>query len=136
MFVACFICSFFWVNLRLKIAMCSDIFRLFYFFLAFFICSPTLLLLCEPPHRNARELVDYPCEIKIPRRVIQLEFFRWGFAISYAIIAGLATSILISVSPAADAHQWIGNLILDIILVVIFLVYARNAHNHNVSVCC
>jgi hypothetical protein len=82
------------------------------------------------PHRNARELIDYPCEVKIPVRSVQLEFFRWFFVLSYALIAALATSILMTVTD--DGGKWVGNLILDGILLLIFLLYAKNAHVHDV----
>lgn len=85
------------------------------------------ILVC---HRNARELLDYPCEVKLPLRVHQLTFFRWAFVVSYAIIAGLATAILMTVTD--DGGKWVGNLALDAFLLIIFLVYARNAHKHNV----
>jgi hypothetical protein len=74
--------------------------------------------------------VDYPCEVKIPVRSVQLEFFRWFFVASYALIAALATSILMTVTD--DGGKWVGNLILDGLLLLIFIVYAKNAHVHDV----
>jgi hypothetical protein len=82
--------------------------------------------------RNARELIDKPCEVKIPQRVFQLEIFRWLFVVSYALIAALATSYLLAVTD--NINGWTANLALDAALLIIFLLYARNAHNHNVRV--
>lgn len=82
-------------------------------------------------HRNTRELLDYPCEVKLPLRVHQLVFFRWAFVVSYAIIAGLSTAILMTVTD--NGGKWVANLALDAFLLIVFLVYARNAHKHNVS---
>ncbi len=48
--------------------------------------------------RNARELLDWPIELKIPKRPIQLEMCRYMFMVSYALIAALGTAILITVS--------------------------------------
>lgn len=76
-------------------------------------------------------MLDYPCEVKIPKRVYQLEFLRWGFVISYALIAALTTSILITVTN--NHSQWTANLVLDAVLLIIFMVYAKNAHVHEVN---
>ena len=56
------------------------------------------LLLFVRLFRNARELLDWPIELKIPKRPIQLELCRYMFMVSYALIAALGTAILITVS--------------------------------------
>jgi len=43
-------------------------------------------------------LLDWPIELKIPKRPIQLEMCRYMFMVSYALIAALGTAILITVS--------------------------------------
>jgi len=77
---------------------------------------------------NARELIDYPILIKIPRRIVQLAVSRWTFAVSYLLVAGLLTYTLIEVT--GHTNYWVANLILDAVLVGLFLLYAKNAYIH------
>lgn len=43
--------------------------------------------------RNVRELIDWPIEIKIPKRVYQLEICRWMFVASYGLIGTVCVSL-------------------------------------------
>lgn len=55
--------------------------------------------LCQKMSRNARELMDWPFELKIPLRIHQLEICRWAFVVSYAIIGMFArTNVYIEIS--------------------------------------
>ena len=51
--------------------------------------------------------------------------------VSYALIAGLSTAILMAAMD--DGRRLAMNLIADAVLLLIFIVYAKNAHVHNVS---
>ena len=64
----------------------------------FLVQNLTLCLSLGCTFRNARELLDWPIELKIPKRPIQLELCRYMFMVSYALIAALGTAILITVS--------------------------------------
>jgi hypothetical protein len=59
-----------------------------------------------------------------------MTMFRWLFVISYLMISVLLSVILINVSGASN--DWTANVVFDIILCVIFIVYCRNIHYKSV----
>ena len=67
-------------------------------FVTFSLFKISLFVTILHTFRNARELLDWPIELKIPKRPIQLELCRYMFMVSYALIAALGTAILITVS--------------------------------------
>lgn len=80
---------------------------------------------------NSRDILTFPIVLRYPKRLQQLQFCRWGFAVSYLLIGILLSYILIKVSP--DSNKWVANIILDIFLVAIFIRYFKNAHIKAVS---
>lgn len=72
---------------------------------------------------NNRELLTFPCRVRKPARVRQLYYLRILFVITHLTLASLLTYVLVVVDD--DALTWITNLAFDIILCVIFLVYAN-----------
>jgi len=82
---------------------------------------------------NARDLLTYPFVLRYPRIVVQIELFRYFFVFSYLSIGAMMTSILLNVVSSSDALYWIANMAVDCGLVLLFVVYAKNAHIHDVS---
>lgn len=56
-------------------------------------------------------------------REVQLEFYRWSFAVAYVVEGALLSSFLIAVTQ--DSFKWFANSALDIMLTLIFLVYCQ-----------
>jgi len=78
-------------------------------------------------HRNWNSRDIFLC-IKYPLRSTQLQLCRWFFVVSYLLIAGLLSAILVVASPGSI--RWFANLIIDIVLCVIFIFYCGDANNH------
>eukprot|EP00601_Ochromonadales_sp_CCMP2298_P015213 CAMPEP_0173230332 /NCGR_PEP_ID=MMETSP1142-20121109/7702_1 /TAXON_ID=483371 /ORGANISM="non described non described, Strain CCMP2298" /LENGTH=911 /DNA_ID=CAMNT_0014159431 /DNA_START=16 /DNA_END=2751 /DNA_ORIENTATION=+ len=76
---------------------------------------------------NARELLEWPLVVKIPRRSVQLEALRWTFAVSYLLISVLLSVVLLSVM---HPNGPVANIILDCVLIIVFFKYTKNAHVH------
>lgn len=75
---------------------------------------------------NNRILLTWPCFLQYPSRYIQLLWVRYLFVISYILIGCLMSVILIRVSN--DNNKWTANIVMDILLCIIFLVYAQHIH--------
>jgi hypothetical protein len=75
---------------------------------------------------NSRDLV---WGLQIPTRDTQLVIFRWSFAFFYLLTGTLLSVILIEVSD--DHNTWATNIVFDVILVIIFLVYCQNVHRQD-----
>lgn len=74
-------------------------------------------------NRNSREL---GFGVRYPSRDRQLELCRYGFIAFYILVGALLSGILINVSP--NPNVWIGNIVVDVILCVIFYFYCQNVH--------
>lgn len=69
--------------------------------------------------------------MQYPTRETQMELCRWGFVISYILIGAMLSWILIQVTP--DQTKWVGNVVVDVLLVTVFVVYCRSIHQKAVS---
>lgn len=76
--------------------------------------------------------MSYPFELKYPSRETQLIMCRWSFVVTYLLIGSLFSWILIQVTP--DRAKWVGNVVVDILLTAVFVVYCKNIHIK--AVCC
>jgi membrane protein YdbS with pleckstrin-like domain len=80
--------------------------------------------------RNTRQIDFYLFTVQYPRREEQMTMYRWLFVVSYLLISVLLSVILIHVSGASN--NWSANVVFDIILCVIFILYCRNIHYKSV----
>ena len=63
---------------------------------------------------------------QLPSRAFQLSFFRFGFAVFY-VLQGILFSIILT-KVSSQGANWVANIGIDIVLVLIFLVYCKNVH--------
>ena len=78
--------------------------------------------------RNSPELgfgVRYPC------RDTQRQIFRWLFVVSYLLQGALFSAALVNLSP--DKTKWVVNVLSDVVLVLIFVIYCGRVHVQSVS---
>lgn len=70
-------------------------------------------------------------EVLLPRRETQLILCRVGFAISYLVIGANLSNTLIM--HTVDTNKWVANVVLDILLLIVFLVYCYHIDCKSVS---
>lgn len=76
-----------------------------------------------------------------PSRSTQIIIIRWIFVTFYLLQGGLLSAILIKVSNGSNNNVWVANVVSDILLMIIFIVYFKNvyrqsAHSvHSTSFC-
>lgn len=80
---------------------------------------------------NKRAIIEKPPHfvLKRPRREIQMQICRWAFVATYMLVSLLLTIILVKVTESGS--KWVGNLLLDAMFSVLFLLYCRNVHVHD-----
>ncbi len=76
--------------------------------------------------RNTREIMF---GILYPSRQRQLEYSRYFFMGSYALVSILLSVVLVKVSD--NQERWAGNSVIDAILLVLFWIYCSKVHVHN-----
>eukprot|EP01040_Poterioochromonas_malhamensis_P016140 gene16140-18251_t len=82
---------------------------------------------CTTTRNWNTRLVDFIFfEVRYPKRESQLIWLRWLFVIAYMTISICLTIIVIN--TAVDSTKWVANLVFDIILCLIFIIYCRNIH--------